>query len=371
MDSKTLFIILNPDEKSAEFCFATLERIKKSAAKRKWSVVILDDPSCVDDYPSLSVIILFGSSSDWVNKMLSILRPKGIRTILIGGVPSSFGEDVSSILCSGNSSVKDFVKYYYSCDRTKTALVGIDNTANYDQVRVAHFLEASASLKISRSINDVYCINSDSDNPIEAFLSKIKQYDSVLCTNIYIATYLLAWCRDEGICVPEDLFISGFGDSVICEKVSPTLTSASRSYSEIAEQIFDVWTKLVQNPQIMSLSIKVRGKIQARESTAFMPVPENMDYPIPEMVLQKDSSILEDIAHIQGLCNVLAESDALDHSIISGLINDLSFETIAEQNFASVGTIRYRLKKIYETAGVNSKKEFLRLLNQYISSDNK
>ena len=48
------------------------------------------------------------------------------------------------------------------------------------------------------------------------------------------------------------------------------------------------------------------------------------------------------------------------------MLTGVSAEAMAEKFFLSAGTVRYRLKKIYEAANVSTKSEFIELFNRYI-----
>lgn len=59
----------------------------------------------------------------------------------------------------------------------------------------------------------------------------------------------------------------------------------------------------------------------------------------------------------------------MDMRIIRGMLRGDSVEKIAEEMFISVGTARYRLKKLYTAAAVNTKAEFVTLFERYIGNE--
>ena len=67
--------------------------------------------------------------------------------------------------------------------------------------------------------------------------------------------------------------------------------------------------------------------------------------------------------------NCLANCDEMDIRIIRGLLKGSSVEKIAEELFISVGTARYRLKKLYSAANVAGKQEFMELFRRYIGNE--
>ncbi|MBQ6124662.1 MAG: winged helix-turn-helix transcriptional regulator, partial [Spirochaetales bacterium] len=84
---------------------------------------------------------------------------------------------------------------------------------------------------------------------------------------------------------------------------------------------------------------------------------------IDENTLRKGADSLKSIQEC------LSECDAVDMSIIAGVLNNVSNERLAEELSMSTGTINYRLKKLYKNAGVTTKNEFSELIRSSISVD--
>jgi len=72
----------------------------------------------------------------------------------------------------------------------------------------------------------------------------------VICSNDFSAAYIINYAKEHGIKVPEQLFVAGLGDIMLCRYTSPSLTSATRSYYEAGKQVFDIWRTLNQNPSV-------------------------------------------------------------------------------------------------------------------------
>lgn len=73
--------------------------------------------------------------------------------------------------------------------------------------------------------------------------------------------------RKAGIKIPEDVFTAGYGNSFICENITPAVTSVAPKYREMGTQARKAYYYLSDNPSVSSVSILVDYDIIVREST--------------------------------------------------------------------------------------------------------
>ena len=371
-DTKTVYVLVEPSYIIPVWYSATIEGIKNAAAKQKKNVRQLGSVEQLMELEEPpAALILVSTNSQWTQAAIRYCREHNIRPILTGGMPSRFGEDVSGTVYGSKSSIEELMNYFKSCGRKRLALLGINELASNDITKAEAFLSAARSLGISASADDIYYNEGGMRNPNERFFNNISCYNGVLCSNDYIAAYVLSYARENGISVPEDLYVAGLGDSILCRYTVPSLTSATRSYAETGEQAFSIWKQLNANPCILSITITVRCEIKPRGSTGFSPLPGRQ-----ELTQQAESdncklsagSVLESSNAIKSLANFLSRCDKLDVKIIRKILEGVSTESLAEQLFISTSTARYRLKKIYSTAGTTSRREFISLFNDNISA---
>jgi hypothetical protein len=251
------------------------------------------------------------------------------------------------------------------------ALVGVNENSTNDATKRESFLTAARRMGLTATAKDIYSSNKGAVNTLESFFDNIDQYDGVMCGNDYIAASVLAWCNEHGIQVPEQLYISGLGDTLLCRYSNPTLTSATRSYIQTGEQAFNIWKQLNGDPSIFAIVVVVQCEIKTRGSTAYSPLPDAgtvlSNAPMPATM--PEGTVLSAMNAARSLENCLSNCDPMDIRIIQGLLQGSSVEKIAEELFISVGTARYRLKKLYSAANVAGKVEFIDLYKRYIGND--
>lgn len=369
-EPRTVYVLVEPSFLIPVWYSRSFDGLKRAAAKQKRVIQEITSLEELKAEDRVSAVIIVSTNNDWTRSTIEEARKKDIRPILIGCVPSKFGEDVSGTLYSGKSSVETMLHYFASCYRKRVALIGINPNSSNDAVKCETYLSASRFLDMPATYNDIYYQPADSSNPNEYFFRAIEKYDGVICSNDYVAAHVLDFARENGIKVPEQLYVAGLGDIMLCRYTTPTLTSATRSYAETGEQVFHIWRQLNQNKSVFSIVVTVQCEIKPRGSTANSPLPAPMMFHAPK---QPDKNLISHVAEasnaVRALENCLAQCDQLDMNIIKGLNKNIGIEALSHQLFISTATARYRLKKLYAAANVTSKAEFLRLFNKHITND--
>lgn len=349
----------------------SLKGLEETAKNHKMTVAYSDDISSVP--ACAGVVVLVGSTKDWIRRMLEGAREKNIRPILIGGVPGSYGEDVSGTMYGSKSTIDEMVRYYYFYNRRRVALVDINQNNSNDCAKYEAFLNAVKALGMEAGYSDVYFKDPSSYNPTANFLKRIREYDGVICSNDYSAGYILTYCRENKIRVPEDLFVAGLGDMAICRYTRPSLTSATRSYYEAGVQVFRIYRTLMQNPDVESVVTTMKSSLKPRESTACLPVAEeiaNGPFRKPgEETENGGPNVGDGVSRVRGLEACLNQCDGRDLKIIAGVLGGTSNEQLAETLSCSVGTINYRLKNLYKAAGVSTKSELADLIRRNLNAE--
>lgn len=369
-NSKAVYLLIEPSLITPIWFSESVEGIRNAALRQKKTITFLDGIDEIDRLEKKpSALIIVSTDDEWTVSVLDVCRRENIRAILIGGMPSKFGEDVSGTVYSNRSSVTELLNYFKSCDRKNIALLGIDYASSNDAAKAENFLFAAHSLGLPVTSDDIYTNSENSRNPNESFLSNISRYNAVLCSNDYIASYILFYAKENSIRVPEDLYVAGLGDNPLCKYTTPSITSASRSYYNSGEQAFNIWKQITSNPLIFSIVVTVQCEIIPRGSTNFSPIPNHIDVQQPDnSLIVPTESVFQCSNRIKGLANCLTNCDKLDMEIIKGIIEGESTEAIAERLFISEGTARYRLKKIYASSNTDSRKDFIDLFTRYIGT---
>lgn len=368
MESNGIFVLVEPAYVMPVWFEKGILGLQKSAAKKRLPLHLISPEELSDCRGKTKSAIVVSSRSDWTLGVLSRLRDCGIKPILIGTVPEEFGETISAVIFNQNAFMETIVCYLYQCGRRKPALVGINSNSSNDNTKYHTFLSVTESLKMEAGKEDVFLIDDDIIGAIELFCENSQKYDCAICPNDYIAVCLLEAARRHKIRVPESLYVVGMGNMLVSMCSTPALTTFQHNYYEVGVQAVNLWDLLEHNPNLDAINILLHGELVCRGSTAYQNPPPYESFHSSTARDHPELSIGKVNRTIRGLENCLLQCDQLDFGIIREIILGSSLENTAEALFISQGTLRYRLKKMYQAAGVSSRQELERILKRYVTN---
>ena len=101
---------------------------------------------------------------------------------------------------------------------------------------------------------------------------------AIMCFNDMLAIGLLKALREKGICVPEDMSVTGFDNITFSAYTTPTLTTLDQpKYSignEAAQLLLELLENKIENSKNTHKEKRLKGKLLVRESTC----PPKKDY---------------------------------------------------------------------------------------------
>ncbi len=366
MPNAKLYYLVEPADALPIWFTQVVDGIRKTCVKNRHPMQELRDVSELDALEELpQVTLVVCSQTHWTRHIVGELRARHIMPILLGVIPDQFGDDVSGILLARRVFIEKVIDYFLGCGRRRMALVGVNPNSSNDNMKVDVFLRNARALDLSTTERDVYRTDEDFMGSVYAFLDNCARYDSVICSNDYVAAFLLAQARERGIRIPEELYVVGLGDTLIGRYTQPTLTSTSKDeFTEMGRQAVNMWRILNANPQMSNMTITVTTGIIPRGSTAFAE-PRDYSYDLPTTASPgvktgTGSQILRNLE------NCLRACDALDQQILRALLRGDSIEQMEETLFIAHSSLHYRLKKLYSLANVTSRAELEKLFNCYL-----
>ncbi len=368
--NKTLYALAEPTYITSVWFSKSIKGMNDAALKQHSALALLQSEEALAGIKDISTLILIGANSDWMEYMVRRMRERGVKVVLMGAVPTDFGEDVSGALLGRQTLVESMVRYFYSAGRRKLACVGIEARLSNDNIRKHAFLEAAKSYGLDvDEQRDVYSVDTGLNDCISRFLERVDRYDGAICANDYVAVHLLVQAKERGIRIPEQLFVAGSGNLVIGCCTTPTLTTSTLDYYKMGVQTVNIWNLLEKNPSIISANVSIPCEIICRGSTAYLPVSEQKtaeraDYAKHPPIEECDPQLL----WLRKLENCLLQCDALDYAILNGILRGDSIEDLANKLFVSTGTVQYRLKKLYGGMDLESRREFVQALSAYVTN---
>ena len=91
--------------------------------------------------------------------------------------------------------------------------------------------------------------------------------DAILCATSRMAVGALQYLRSIGKRVPEDVMLTGQGDSTLCRVCTPSITSVRYAYEESGRIAAEMLLEKLNDPSLVAREIKLSCTLVEREST--------------------------------------------------------------------------------------------------------
>jgi len=320
-----------------------------------------------------SPLLLVGSTAEWLDKA-HVLYSKDMH-LIIKGNPAAYAEYDFSIVGENTAGeAKKLLEYLKKAERTRIAIFGPNRQQFASNYYVRTFLAKAAEMDIPMDEASVFWDSGENragetryrlEDCYEAFREVSHHFDAVICYNTQAAIFLCSQVRKDGIRIPEDLFVIGRGDLRLASAVSPSITTVSFSEDEVGQQFVKLYRYLNSNPYVKSVTVLLDCHITPRESTACFPLPENNSSMQDASFLNEKrigSDIYLSLGRIEQMLNSCTD---MDFRILERLHRGESREKIAEQEFVTLSTVRYRLKRMLKLAGTETVEALFALLDRY------
>ncbi|NLB44430.1 MAG: substrate-binding domain-containing protein [Clostridiaceae bacterium] len=319
-------------------------------------------PDAQSDEPRLA--ILFGTTAGWLYETLALCRQALLKPVIVSPEPKEPVAGASLVLPDRVGSTHKLVAYLASHGKRNLAMFNPRPTSANGKRREEAFLQAC---------QDEACAGFVVDGPEPRTSAGIlarqaSSLDGVVCVDDLAAVFLLGELAESGIQVPDQLFVAGFGDSVLARYARPPLTTVTLDMRELARQAIGCALYLHRNPRTISLNCLVANQLVVRESTAFLPegtdpagqlaLPSPDEYPAP----RPDSPELKTISCLEAC---LSHANEMDLAIMDALRCGTSCRKIAGQLYVSESTVYYRIDRLCQFAGVGGRDLFLDQLKRY------
>ncbi len=340
-----VYVMTEPQYEGTSWCQDIISAILSKAHALRYQVSFISELSDALD----GQLIVVGSMPSWVHHTVCEAKKLGIRCLCVGCHASFTFSDTSYILIDYRTAARRCLEYFRAYGKTKTAILGINPHSYSDAVKAEIFSKEQQYQ--NTTLSECFL----------KFLRDYEKYDSVICANYIAAVYLIAKCRELNLSIP---FLAAFDDSMLGQKISPSITSITLNFKELGAQAVSAYAYLKKQKDDISLTVSVPCKIIAGESTCHFPVPAE---PLPELPFS-DASFLSDpdVREIHTLETVLRSCDTEDLTLLESLQNKKSYASLAENLYASESTLKYRIRRLLKKSGLTDTQELLHLYAKYL-----
>ena len=373
-----LNLISEPVEPEAIWIGDIVNGIVRESMKKALNLVAVTDGRIHDHFygrdDERSLVLVVGYSLAWINETLQNLTRIGCEPILVSIYDSRFcgknaDSTVSFAAVNTTSAIRELVSYCVANERRNIALFGFHRDTVGDIAKLTGYAEGLRLNGIAFSRNNIYSRGKIAQLA-EQFMSKINSYDAVICTNDLLAIYLINYFEARGIHVPDDIFVTGFGNWNVVKSLRPGLTRMYTDLGELGALAVRLHQYMQYNPQIRHASSVLECVLQISESTGFLPYSgqksEVRQLSAPSLfdstpLYSSDSDIMEVLKSelfIRG-------SDEIDMAILRGILEGLRYQDISETECISESTVKYRLARMQKVCGFADRQELIAFAEKY------
>lgn len=375
MSTQDVVILSDPFYASSIWSQEIISGFREAAAKKRDNIQIkicnMDTLEQLELDPAKPVVL---TNSSLYNLSATIQKLQQFRIpILLSGVDGApFGSNVSSVTSDLPLAMTQMVQYLLFHGKEKIALVGFWPSSKNDMAFRDAALTASRQFGFPIEASSIYYWKHQLSESLVHFLREYRRYDAVICPNDTIAICLCRSCREQGIRIPEDLFITGASNMRISQEFEPSISTIGMDFREIGKETYYTWKHLTDPERKCScMRLFLPAHIIPRESTANLPFVDSARQANPKQPqpIDPDNQFFLDpmINALIRFEDCLSNRDETDKKIIMAIVQGKSYEEMEELLFMSSSAIRYRRNRIFRDAGVTNRAEFEKLLTELYS----
>ena len=355
MENRNITLLVHTEMATLNWGKVVIEAFHKYATKNG---VILKTVYHWKDAVDSSVIVLIGVDDIWLKDAFGNLDLTNQRVILIDGVADEYRGQISYVLSDQDVNIRESLELLKSHGRNRTALFGVQKNDTSDISKAVAFSKYASS-------RDVYYVDRDIDACFDEFITRVGQYDSVICSNDIMAIYLSGRFGKMGIKIPEEIHLVGNGNLWLGAHITPALTTVAYDVETMVMVTLQMCKNLLQFEKLGAVDIHLKGELIKRESTS--DVYEETKFTSSRSLYQYNDSddICEEIYRIDMINRVLSSCTQEKRDILRLLAEKESYSEIAEKVCLSEDTVKYHIKKLYKELNIHSREELCELVDCY------
>lgn len=186
--------------------------------------------------------------------------------VMINGHMS--GVDCYRVISDEKCGLDQTIDYLYSLGHRKIGFIGGMPGITSTDIKVAALMSSVKKYGITCEkewmVRGTYSVESGFQ-AMNQLLDNGNFPTALIAVNDMVAAGALKAAQKRGVSVPDDISITGFDNTYITDIVTPTLTTVSHNYSEIARNAIDIIVKASEKKH-MKKEYSVKSKLVIKES---------------------------------------------------------------------------------------------------------
>ncbi|MDW7655891.1 MAG: substrate-binding domain-containing protein [Bacillota bacterium] len=363
-------VIIEPDYASTLWCKQYLEGIYIECELNNALVHIVDINNFVNNDQNLSTthVLLIGTSISWIPQSVALLSEQKTHCILLAYGHSMIPERASSIIMDYKQAIGSLMQYLASHGKNRISLFGINPDSSNDRQKYQAFIQQAYSNGATEPDKNVFWNHGRLQDSCLQFYKVSNQYDAVIGANDAASIVLINYLKRKGVQSPDDLYVTGIGDTTIARMVRPTITTAKLDYIEAGKKAVQIYNFLQKYPGLTSLTATINCNILVGESTANQPIDNWTEH---KSIIEKSNPVPfyndPDVVDVLNIEYFISRCDDIDVNILKGIAKNMKYFDLADELHISENTVKYRVKRMLGHANLESREQLIDLLLKYFN----
>ena len=309
----------------------------------------------IEELPaSCRVVILVCQSLKWSVERVAALNERGIHPLVFGFPYLDTLYDYSSIAPNYTKAAFRLTRYMLSRNAGKTAVVGYNEDSLPDRLKLTGIRYAAEEMGQSTVI---FANNGDVEVCLKHFSQECEDVKNVVCCNDNVA--ILLHCRYPHLLEGRRMgSCSGLKLSEFFAEPYPVCRS---DYFAAGVQLASLYLMLAKAETLCSTVMTFDMQFSCEGEEAFYHPKGAQSYSRAAVDFYGDKSL----ERMERLDRMLTDCDETDLSILAEVARGITYSEIADSRYLAVNTVKYRIKKMMETVGVDSRRELQALIDEY------
>ena len=234
------------------------------------TTIVLDGKSSIEDLVQRAdAYLVLGTSEEQEEKLLPWLLGQSSPFMFINRQVDN--KHASSINIDDEQATEIAVNYLLGLGHKKIAFIG--GNQNYRNTRLRYKSYNLSLSKVGIEPDEKYVLYGEyaeaSGYEMGARLLAMKDRPTAACVaSDSIAIGLMRYLTEQGLSLPEDFSVIGFGNVEAAEYVSPPLTTISQNSFDMGHIAASALLQMMENPSISRQQIRLKTELVVRNSCA-------------------------------------------------------------------------------------------------------
>lgn len=233
------------------------------------TTILLDDKSELHELDSHKVrgYLILGTSEEQENKLLPALSAKGLPFIFINRLMGN--KHASCINVDDVQSTEMIMDYLFSLGHRDIAFIGGNAEYRNTKLRYSSYKKSliNAGIEPRPDFSFFGEYSEDSGEELGKQFLKLKRRPSaVYAASDPIAIGFMRYLKEQGINLPEELSVVGFGNVEAAAYVTPALTTIAQDSRFMGKVAANTLLQMLDNPIIRCQQVLIGTKLVIRDS---------------------------------------------------------------------------------------------------------